>query len=151
MNNPVKMTYEEWMSEEDIATYDSMVSMGRNQLGKELAKNESFLLHISAMITLKQMKGMLVDVDEAAIAELKRIHKEHQEAGLIFETPSDEWYASAEALKKPYLPEEVQKEIDEQNALTSNVVISDKKNIEDEAVNEVIKKDWVKLSVAEPS
>lgn len=152
MNNPVKMTYEEWMSEEDIATYDSMVSMGRNQLGKELAKNESFLLHISAMITLKQMKGMLVDVDEAAIAELKRIHKEHQEAGLIFETPSDEWYASAEALKKPYLPEEVQKEIDEQNALTSatsNVIVSDKKNIEDEAPDDDIKKGYVKLVVPE--
>lgn len=104
------------------------------------------------MITLKQMKGMLVDVDEAAIAELKRIHKEHQEAGLIFETPSDEWYASAEALKKPYLPEEVQKEIDEQNALTSatsNVIVSDKKNIEDEAPDDDIKKGYVKLVVPE--
>lgn len=154
MNNPVKTTYEEWMTEDDIATYDSMVSMGRTQLGKELAKNEEFLLHISAMITLKQMKGMLVDVDEADIAKLKRIHKEHQEAGLIFETPSDEWYASAEALKKPYLPEEVQKEIEEQNALTSNVVISDKKssstsNIEDEAPDDDIKKGYVKLVVPE--
>lgn len=154
MNNPVKTTYEEWMTEDDIATYDSMVSMGRTQLGKELAKNEEFLLHISAMITLKQMKGMLVDVNEEDIAKLKRIHKEHQEAGLIFETPSDEWYASAEALKKPYLPEEVQKEIDEQNALTSNVIVSDKKtsstsNIEDEAPDDDIKKGYVKLVVPE--
>lgn len=151
MNIPVKQEHEAFMTEEDIAIYDQMISMGRLQLGKELAKNEEFLLHLASMITIKQMKGMMIDIDDPSILELKRIHKEHQEAGLIFETPSEEWYASAEALKKPYLPDDVEKEIAEMNAMTSNLIIEDKKtsNIADEPADDEIKKEWVKL--VEPS
>ena len=133
MNTPAKIQHEEWMSDDDIAIYDQMISMGRLQLGKELAKNEEYLLHIASMITLKQLKGMMVDLDDPTIVELKRIHKEHQEAGLIFETPVSDWYESARALKKPYLPEEVEKEIIEANAFTSNLTLPP---IEDEIVVE---------------
>lgn len=173
MNTPAKIQHEEWMSEDDIAIYDNLISMGRLQLGKELPKNEEYLLHIASMITLKQMKGMLLDVNDETIAELKRIHKEHQEAGLIFTTPADEWYESARVLREPYLSPEVQAEIDMANALTevdkaiaitSNLIVksceADKKtsNIADEGndviddmivveegVAKVIQKDWVKL------
>jgi hypothetical protein len=170
MNTPTKIQHEEWMSEDDIAIYDQMISMGRLQLGKELAKNEEYLLHIASMITLKQMKGMLVDMDDPTIAELKRIHKEHQEAGLIFTTPAEEWYESARVLRQPYLDPAVQAEIDSANALlevdkaiaiTSNLIVksceADKKtsNIADEAIDDmlvvedgvakVIQKDWVKI------
>ena len=146
MNIPAKHEHEAFMTEEDIAIYDQMISMGRLQLGKELAKNEEFLLHLASMITIKQMKGMMVDIDDPSILELKRIHKEHQEAGLIFETPSEEWYASAEALKKPYLPDDVEKEIAEMNAMTSNLIIEDKKtsNIADEEPDN-IKEGYVKI------
>lgn len=115
MNTPAEVKHEDWMTDDDIAIYDQMISMGRLQVGREIGKNEEYLLHIASMITLKQMKGMMVDVDDPTIVELKRIHKEHKEAGLIFETPPDAWYMSAKVLRDPYLPEEVQKEIDEAN------------------------------------
>jgi hypothetical protein len=150
MNNPVKKEYPEWFNDDDVAYYDQMMALGRTQIGKEIGKNEEFLLDMSAIITLKQMKGMIVDIDDPSILELKRIHKEFQEKGLIFETPPDEWYASAEALKKPYIPDEVQKEMDDLNANTSNLIIEDKKNIENEvaeAVDDDIQKGYVKLVV----
>jgi L-2-hydroxyglutarate oxidase LhgO len=167
MNAPAKIQHEEWMSDDDIAIYDNLVSLGRLQLGKELAKNEDYLLHIASMITLKQMKGMLLNVNDETIAELKRIHKEHQDAGLIFTTPAEEWYASAEALKAPYLDPQVEKEIDMANAITSNLIVksceADKKtsNIADEG-NDVlvvedgvakIKEGWVKIvePITQPS
>lgn len=155
MNNPVKIQHPEWLSEDDIAIYDNLVCIGRAQLGKELAYNEEYLLHVASMITLKQIKGMLVDIDDPTIAELKRVHKEFQEQGLIFETPPDIWYASAQALKAPYLDPVVAKEIDEVNALTSNLILksceADKKtsNIADEPADDDIKKDYVKIVVPE--
>ena len=172
MNTPSKTEHPDWMSEDDIAIYDQLISMGRLQLGKEIGKNEEYLLGIASMITLKQMKGMLIDIDDPTIAELKRIHKEHQEAGLIFTTPADEWYESARVLREPYLDPSVEKEIDYANALvgvdtalshTSNLIVksceADKKtsNIADEGndviddmivvegVAKVIQKDWVKI------
>jgi hypothetical protein len=156
MNNPVKKEHPEWFNDDDVAYYDQMMALGRTQIGKEIGKNEEFLLDMSAIITLKQMKGMIVDIDDPSILELKRIHKEFQEKGLVFETPPDEWYASAEALKKPYIPDEVQKEMDELNANTSNLIIEDKKtsNIENEVAEAVdddkLKENWVKLLVAPP-
>jgi DUF438 domain-containing protein len=167
MNTPAKKEHPEWMSDDDIAIYDNLVCIGRSQLGKELARNEEYLLEIASMITLKQMKGMLVVIDDPTIVELKRIHKEHQEAGLIFTTPPDIWYASAQALKAPYLDPAVEKEIDEVNAITSNLILksceADKSqedddrlrglkktsNIADEPADDDIKKEWVKL--VEPS
>jgi hypothetical protein len=119
---------------------------------------------------------MLVDMDDPTIAELKRIHKEHQEAGLIFTTPAEEWYESARVLREPYLNPAVEKEIDYANALvgvdtalshTSNLIVksceADKKtsNIADES-NDVlvvedgvakIKEGWVKIvePITQPS
>jgi len=142
MNNPVKHQHEEWMTEDDIATYDHLLSLGRIQLGKELNGNEEFILHLSAMITLKQRKGMMINMDDPAIIELKRIHKEHHESGSIFSTPDDAWYASADALKTPYIPDEIQKDID---ALTLKAQGKNTSNIENEIVDEDIKKEWVKL------
>jgi hypothetical protein len=178
MNTPAKQEYPTWMTEDDIALYDSLVAMGRLQIGKEIGNNEIYLLDISAMITLKQMKGMLVDIDDPSIVELKRIHKEHFDAGLIHTTPADSWYASAEELRKPYLDPSVEKEMEYANALvgvdtalnhTSNLILksceADKKtsNIADEGndviddmlvvedgVAKVIQKDWVKLVTPEP-
>lgn len=151
MNNPVKKEYPEWFNDDDVAYYDQMMALGRSQIGKEIGKNEEFLLDMSAIITLKQMKGMIVDIDDPSIIELKRIHKEHQEAGLIFETPESEWYESARVLKIPYLPDEVQKEMDELNANTSNLIIEDKKtsNIADEAVDADITTGYVKIIASE--
>lgn len=138
-NKPV---YEDWMNDDDIAIYEQLISIGRLQLGKELAANESFLLHISAMITLKQKKGMMIDMNDETIKELKRIHAEHQEEGLVFETPPENWYASAEELKKPYLSAEVQAEMDEANAISS---LTSNLNIEDEPADADITAGYVKV------
>lgn len=162
MNTPAKKEHPTWMSEDDISIYDQLLSMGKTQIGKEIGKNEEYLLDLSAMITLKQMKGMLVDIDDPAIAVLKRIHKEHFEAGLIHTTPADEWYMSARVLREPYLDPAVEKEIDYANALvgvdtslaiTSNLIVkscdADELVVEDGVAK--IKEGWVKLAIAEPS
>lgn len=157
MNTPAKKEHPEWMSDDDIAIYDNLVCIGRAQLGKELARNEEYLLEIASMITLKQIKGMLVDIDDPTIVELKRIHKEFQEQGLIFETPPDIWYASAQALKAPYLDPAVETEIDTANAITSNLIVksceADKKtsNIADEPADDDIKTGYVKIVAPEPA
>ena len=146
MNESAKIQHEEWMSDNDIAIYDQMISMGRLQLGKELAKNEEYLLHLSAMITLKQMKGMVVALDDPAIDKLKKIHQEHLDAGLIFSTPVSDWYESARVLQQPYLDPKVEQELNEANAMTSNLVIDDKKNdIANEAPDNDITSGYVKV------
>jgi hypothetical protein len=138
MNAPCKIQHPDWMNDDDTAIYEQMIAIGRLQIGKELAKNEEYLLHVASMITLKQIKGMLVDLDDPTIDELKRIHQEHLDAGLIFETPVSDWYESARVLKEPYLDPKVEQEINELNAMTSNLVVDKKtSNIEDEG-NDVI-------------
>lgn len=137
-NKPV---YEDFMTDDDIAIYEQLISLGRLQLGKELAGNEEYLLHISAMITLKQKKGMMVDVNDDMVKELKRIHAEHHEAGLVFETPKNDWYYSPDNLiNQPYIPAEVQEQMD-----------ADEKKLHPEnEIVEKLKEDWVKLKIAEP-
>jgi hypothetical protein len=161
MSTPVKVEHPSWMSEDDIATYDNLVSIGRLQLGKEISVNEGYLIDISAMITLKQMKGMLVDIDDESIVKLKLAHKEFAEKGLNFTTPESSWYESARVLKEPYLDDVVQTQIDMANGLTSNLIVKsceDKKtsNIADESndviddtiVVDDIKTGWVKPVIA---
>lgn len=149
MNTPPKMQHPEWMSDDDIAIYDQMIAIGRLQIGKEIPANEEYLLHLASMITLRQMKGMVLEIDDPTIVELKRIHKEFQEKGLIHETPPNEFYASVVALKEKYISDDVQAQIDEINGSTSNLVIDEvvKKtsNIEDEPADADIKENWVKL------
>jgi hypothetical protein len=143
MNNPVKVEHPDWMSDDDIAIYDQMISIGRLQLGKEIGNNEEYLLHISAMITLKQLKGMTVDFDDESIQEIKRIHEEQFNAGLIHETPVSEWYESARALQKPYLDKTVEQQINEINGITSNLVIGDEKNTSN--IVDELKEGYVKI------
>jgi hypothetical protein len=149
MNTPVKVEHPAWMNDDDVAIYDQMISIGRLQIGKEIGANEEYLLHIASMITLKQMKGMTINIDDPTIVELKRIHQEHLDAGLIFETPQGDWYESARVLKIPYLDPEVEKEINDINGMTSNFVIEDEKtsNIVDEPVDVIdeLKEGYVKI------
>lgn len=144
----VKPVYEDWMNDDDIAIYEHLVSLGRIQLGKELLKNEEYLLHFSAMITLKQKKGRMLDMNDEDVKKLKQIHKEHHEAGLLHETPPNEWYYSPNnPINQPYIPADIQKTIDEIDTNSSNFlgeVLSKTCNIEDE-VSDEIKKGYVKI------
>jgi hypothetical protein len=135
MNAPPKQQYEDWMTEDDIAEYDMLVALGRNQLGKELSVDEEYLLHLSAVITLKQKKGMLLDMDDASIVRLKEVHKNFQEAGLIFETPPNDWYYSPDnPINQPPAPPQSKPDVK-----------PDVKPDENEVIDETLKKDWVKL------
>lgn len=151
MNAPAKVEHPDWMSDDDIAIYDQMISIGRLQIGKEIGKDEEYLLHIASMITLKQLKGMTLSLDDPQVAELKRIHLENFARDSTFQTPPNEFYASALALKEKYLPPEVEAEINEINGATSNLVLDDKKtsNIADEPVDVDITTGYVKI-VARP-
>lgn len=147
MNAPAKVEHPDWMSDDDIAIYDQMISIGRLQIGKEIGKDEEYLLHIASMITLKQLKGMTLSLDDPQVAELKRIHLENFARDSTFQTPPNEFYASALALKEKYLPPEVEAEINEINGATSNLVLDDKKtsNIADEVPDNDIKEGYVKV------
>lgn len=152
MNKPEKVEHPEWMSDDDIAIYEQMISIGRLQIGKEIGKNEEYLLHIASMITLKQMKGMVLSFDDPTVAELKRIHQENFARDSTFSTPPNEFYASVLALKEQYLSPEVEAQINEVNGLTSNLVLEDKKNtsdIADESADADITAGYVKI-VARP-
>jgi hypothetical protein len=141
MNNPVKVEHPEWMSDDDIAMYDQMISIGRLQIGKEIGKNEEYLLHMASMITLKQLKGMTPKLSDEQIEELKRIHQEHASSGSVFETPVSEWYESARVLREPYLDKTVEQQINEINGITSNLVIAD----EPVEVIDELKEGYVKI------
>lgn len=152
MNTPEKVEHPSWMSDDDVAIYDQMISIGRLQIGKEIGKNEEYLLHIASMITLKQMKGMTLALDDPQVAELKRIHLESFNSGLIHETPPNEYYQSIVALKEQYLSPEVEKEINDINGVTSNLVLDDKKtnDIANEVADPDITTGYVKIVRPEP-
>ena len=147
MNAPAKVEHPEWMSADDEAIYDQMISMGRLQIGKEIGKNEDYLLHLSAMLTLKQLKGMTLALDSEEVAELKRVHQENFARDTTFTTPPNEFYASALALMEPYLSPEVDAEINAINGITSNLVLEDKKtsDIADEPADADITVGYVKV------
>ena len=149
MNNPEKMQYPEWMNNDnDIAIYDQMIAIGRLQVGKEIGKNEEYLLHLSAILTLKQLKGLTLSLDSPEVAELKRIHLENFARDTTFTTPESDFYASALALKEPYLSPEVEEQINNVNILTSNLVLDEVKktsNIADEPIDNDIKEGYVKV------
>ena len=148
MNNPEKIQHPEWMSDDDIAIYEQMICIGRLQVGKEIGANEEYLLHLASMLTLKQLKGMTLALDSPEVAELKRIHLENFARDTTFETPENDFYASALALKESYLSPEVEEQINNVNILTSNLVLDEVKktsNIEDEAPDNDIKEGYVKV------
>jgi hypothetical protein len=61
------------------------------------------------------------------IEKMRAIHNKHFQDGLILETPPNEFYASLLSLKEEYLPEDVKRDIEVEEAK--------------------IKENWVKLSV----
>lgn len=131
MNTPTKVQHPDWVTPDDEALYDQMISIGRLQIGKEIGKNEEYLLHIASMITLRQLKGMTIELDDPQVAELKRIHQENFTRDSTFETPPNEFYQSILSLKEQYLSPEVEAQFNEINGITSNLVLDEVKKISD--------------------
>jgi hypothetical protein len=124
--NKVDVIYPKDYTEDDKADYDMLMSMGQNSLGITIDKNQEFLLDLAVKMTIRDKRGETLILTKEEIDRMRIIHTEHLEQGLIHETPSEEWYASALSLKEPYIPEEVQQDI--------------------KVVEEELKKDWVKIS-----
>lgn len=86
-----KIIYPEHYSDEDKAIYDDLLSRGETLIGKKLSENERFLLDLSAKITINQLRGYDSGYSADEINDMKKIHKEMANAGVI-ETPSDKFY-----------------------------------------------------------
>ena len=86
-----KIIYPEHYSDEDKAIYDDLLSRGETLIGKKLSENERFLLDLSAKITINQLRGYNSGYTTDQINEMKKIHKEMANAGVI-ETPADKFY-----------------------------------------------------------
>ena len=86
-----KIIYPEHYSDEDKAIYDDLLTRGETLIGKKLSENERFLLDLSAKITINQLKNYDSGYTTDEINEMKKIHKEMANAGVI-ETPSDKFY-----------------------------------------------------------
>jgi hypothetical protein len=128
--NKINVLYPADYTEEDKADYDMLLGMGQNSLGTTIDKNQEFLLDLAVKMTIREKRGEVIPLTPEEVERMKAIHTQHLEEGLIHETPSNEWYASALSLKEEYIPEDVKKDI--------------------EVVEEEIKKDWVKLSPSPP-
>jgi len=86
-----KIIYPEHYSDEDKAIYDDLLSRGETLIGKKLSENERFLLDLSAKITINQLRGYDSGYSADEINDMKKIHKEMANAGVI-ETPADKFY-----------------------------------------------------------
>ena len=86
-----KIIYPEHYCDSDKAIYDDLLSRGETLIGKKLSENERFLLDLSAKITINQLKNYDSGYTTDEINEMKKIHKEMANAGVI-ETPSDKFY-----------------------------------------------------------
>lgn len=86
-----KIIYPEHYSDEDKAIYDDLLSRGETLIGKKLSENERFLLDLSAKITINQLRGYDSGYSADEINDMKKIHKEMANAGVI-ETPSNKFY-----------------------------------------------------------
>jgi hypothetical protein len=86
-----KIIYPSHYSETDQAIYDDLLSRGETLIGKKLSENERFLLDLSAKITINQMKGYDSGYSEQEISEMRSMHKQMANAGII-ETPPDKFY-----------------------------------------------------------
>jgi len=86
-----KIIYPSHYSETDQAIYDDLLSRGETLIGKKLSENERFLLDLSAKITINQLKNYDSGYSADEINDMKKIHKEMANAGVI-ETPSNKFY-----------------------------------------------------------
>ena len=71
-----KIVYPLGWDDEDKANYDALISQGQALIGKKLAKCDSFLLDLSAKMTINQIKGYKTDLTEDEIFQQIKDHKQ---------------------------------------------------------------------------
>lgn len=88
----MKTTYPDDYTDEDKAIYDDLYERGERMIGKKLNKADSFLIDLAIKATIFQMKGNKPQFTQEEIDDMKQLHKQFMEQGLIVETPSDIFY-----------------------------------------------------------
>ena len=86
--------YDEDWTDEDKAKYHELVNVGRGMIGKDIPKSNSFLVEMTARMTINQMKGKYSDLTNEEIDKIKRANKRAY-SQLVHETPPNEYYYSS--------------------------------------------------------
>jgi len=86
-----KIIYPDHYSDSDKSLYDDLLSRGEILIGKKIGQNERFLLDLSAKITINQLKGYDSGYTDDEISQMKQVHKEMAQKGVI-QTPPDKFY-----------------------------------------------------------
>ena len=124
--NKLNVIYPNDYTDQDKADYDMLLGMGQTSIGSTIDKNQSFLLDLAVKMTIREKKNEVQNFTPEEIEKMRAIHNKHFQDGLILETPPNEFYASLLSLKEEYLPEDVKRDIEIEEAK--------------------IKENWVKLS-----
>lgn len=83
--------YPEHFNDTDKSIYDDLINRGETLIGKKLTEHDRFLIQLSAKITINQMKGVKSGFSDEEIEDMKHMHKEMANRGVI-ETPPDKFY-----------------------------------------------------------
>ena len=81
----VKYDYSNDYTDEDKAIYDDLISRGMCLVGTKIRKEDIWLLHLSAKITINNMKGYSNEMTDEEIEKTKKLHRE---AKGNYETPA---------------------------------------------------------------
>lgn len=80
--------YPSHYTEEDIAIYDSLIAQGSTMIGKKISKDEEYLLHLSACITINKHKGVSNNLTPEEIENIRKINKDVMKQQ-VHTTPED--------------------------------------------------------------
>jgi len=88
----MKHVYPESYNDADKAAYDDLISRGKQLLGSKINPRDSFLLDLSAKITINQWRGYDNNLSRSQIDEMKQIHRDMMNASEINNLPPEEFY-----------------------------------------------------------
>jgi hypothetical protein len=83
-----KTIYPAHYTEDDIATYDMLISQGTNLIGTKLKPGEEWILDLSAKMTINKHKGLDSELTPEEASKLRELHEKTRKEG-VFETPKD--------------------------------------------------------------
>jgi hypothetical protein len=94
LEEKVRDIYDDDWNEEDIGKYHELVNVGRTMIGKDIPPSNSFLVEMTARMTINQMKGKYSNLTNEEIDKIKRANKRAY-SQLVHNTPPNEFYYSS--------------------------------------------------------
>lgn len=88
----MKQVYPEGYNDADKAAYDDLISRGKQLLGSKINPRDSFLLDLSAKITINQWRGYDNNLSREEIDEMKQLHRDMMNNNEIKTMPPEEFY-----------------------------------------------------------